>query len=236
MAKTEDDGDIGAEVSSRLDELFGEDDGGDPPGGEAKAAEATPKEPAKKTTGLTVTASSDLDDSPVKELKGLVFGIDWEITDENMTAFLKEVKRLQKVHAGDQILSMFLKLHESIGKYIKAKKAKAHPDAIKFVISVFKSFEKVLTTEGMDELQKKRILAGEIKKFKEFKERVLSGEPAVAAARPAAPPAAEAVKPAPPAASLQDTDALAEYIIGEVKKIIQEEFRKLSHILKSLGA
>ncbi|MCF8036824.1 MAG: hypothetical protein K9K62_08125 [Desulfobacteraceae bacterium] len=321
MTHTDDD-DIGAQVSSRLEELFGEDE---PDEQEAPQAESTgrqeaekPETAGKKETGQQQQAQSrarqvddfDTTDSPLNELKALVFGIDWEINEESMVAFLKEVRQLQQQYGKDKILSTFLKLHESVGKYIKAKKSRAHPDALKFVASVFTSFEKALLTPGMSQAQKKRLLAEEIRKFKDFKEQVASkkksGAPEPAAAVPAEqkPAAPEEVKPAalaeeepaaaagqepaqtaeaespaaagetpvvmldeesPPAAEqapvmeLEEESAAAggeepmaaaeekpaavlqnqeviDYIVAELKKTIQAEFRTLHQILKNLGA
>ena len=240
MANIDDDGGLGAEVSSRLDELFGDDDSTD----SSKAAVSQKKAgasggpaPVRKSADSSASGGVGDDNSPIKDLKALVFGIDWEITDESMIAFLKETKLLQKKYANDKILLMFLKLHESIGKYIKSKKAKAHPDAIKFVTSVFKSFEKVLITPGMTELQKKRLLSGEVKKFKEFKERILSREQAleeaeIVEAEGAAPAGAGRARSA---LSLESQEAI-DYIIEELKKTIKAEFHTIRQIIKTLGA
>jgi len=317
-----DDDDIGTQVSNRLEELFGEDE---PEEQETLQAESTgrqeaekPEAAGKKETGQQQQAQSparqaadfDTADSPLNELKALVFGIDWEINEESMVAFLKEVRQLQQQYEKDKIFSTFLKLHESVGKYIKAKKSRAHPDALKFVASVFTSLEKALLTPDMPRAQKKRLLAEEIRKFKAFKEQVASkkksGAPEPAASvpaehKPAAPeeekpaalaaeepaaaagqepaPTAEAESPAaaeetpvvmldeesPPAteqapvmefeeesaaaggeepvaaaeekpvAVLQNQEVI-DYIVSELRKTIQAEFRTLHQILKNLGA
>ena len=247
MATMDDDGGLGAEVSSRLDELFGEDESSSATSSAAvsprKTNASSDAAAVRKSADSSVSASSaDDDKSPIKNLKALVFGIDWEINDEAMLAFLKETKLLQKKYANDKILLMFLKLHESIGKYIKARKAKAHPDAIKFVTSVFKSFEKVLMTPGMTELQKKRLLSGEVKKFKDFKERILSreqaiGEAEIIEAEPAMATEARGNAPdrAKPALSLDSQEAI-NYIIEELRKTIKTEFHTILQIIKNLGA
>lgn len=241
MAKTEDDGDIGAEVSSRLDELFGDDDDSEAPGFNAVPAKsAGAAKPAPQTHAKPNGHASDAEDSPVKNLKALVFGIDWEITDDSMMAFLKEVRGLQQKYSNDKVLSMFLKLHESIGKYIKAKKARAHPDALQFVTSVFTAFEKVLLSPGMPEAQKKKLLSSEVQTFKNFKQQVLSRDKAVEANEPqisasvAAPPR-PAAPIETPSASL-DNQAALDYIVEELKKTIKAEFHTMRQILKNLGA
>jgi hypothetical protein len=242
----EEDGSLGAEVSSRLDELFGDEDApASPVSGRSVAAEGaaddsriTSKKPERPLAKAGV--EEDLaEDSPIRNLKALVFSIDWEITDETMVDFLAETDRLLKRYQNDKILTLFLKLHESIGKYIKARKARAHPDAIKFVASVYKNFEKVLLTPNMNENQKKQLLAMEVNKFKDFKERVLSreaaGEPVAEAAAPARTPS-----PAPVAAESQATGPLSkealDYIVEQIKKEIKAEFHTLRQIIKNLGA
>ncbi|MCF8093763.1 MAG: hypothetical protein K9J79_00220 [Desulfobacteraceae bacterium] len=201
-----DEDDIGAQVSSRLEELFGEQDEQDSAGPAGESAEA----PGKGQAVQADPAEDNVTDPPgypLKNLKAYVFGIDWEITDESMKEFLEEVRGLQSKYQHDKLLSTFLKLHESVGKYIRAKKARAHPEAIKFVASVFKSFEKVLMTPDMPESRKKSLLSAEIKKFKNFREKVMAAgktrqpEPADAiAGKPEEKPteASEHLKEEPP--------------------------------------
>jgi len=244
LTKKDDDGGLGAEVSDRLDELFGDEDSDDTPMAAASPAAISKAKSSPKKAAKADTASLD-DDSPIKNLKALVFSIDWEITDETMVDYLKEIKRLKKKYKGDKILSFFLKLHESIGKYIKAKKARAHPDAMKFVASVFKNFEKILLNPGMTEKKKKQLLTSEVKKFKDFKQRVLIREDAMG---PAAVPAAaeEKVHVAevvatpdsgePGAALSLETKEALDYIVEQLKKEIKAEFHTIRQIIKNLGA
>jgi hypothetical protein len=244
LTTKDEDGGLGNEVSNRLDELFGEGDPDDALYGDAsgKATKSAAGEQMQKTKkpvrGGSVGHGKD---SPIKNLQALVFSIDWEITDETMVAFLGEVSRLQQTFKNDPVLLLFLKLHESIGKYIKARKAKAHPDAIKFVASVYKHFERVLLTPGMPDIQKKKLLASQVNKFKEFKQRVMvRGEtmaPSEAAAYQADIPAPRPTEKAPPVdgLSLESRQAI-DYIIEELKKTIKSEFHTLRQIIKNLGA
>ncbi len=247
MTMKDDDEGLSSEVSSRLDELFGDDDAG---GGPKIAAKPKGPDPAvrdfkRQEKPAAATSESDADkDSPIRNLKALVFAIDWEITDESMVSFLKEVKRLQQKYQNDKVLSLFLKLHESIGKYIKARKAKAHPDAFKFVASVYKNFEKTLLTPGISEIQKKKLLAVEVNKFKEFKQRVLLREEAVeqeevAVIEETAVERAEERMPEKVQAALPsrlDSKEAIEYIVEELKKTIKAEFHTLRQLIKNLGA
>lgn len=209
MDSVNDDGGIGAEVSNRLEEMFEEDDSARGPG----------------------------KDSPINQLKALVYAIDWEITDETMAAFLDEVARLQQRYPHDKTLSTFLKILEAIGKYIKTRKAGAHPDAIAFIISVYKNFERVFLDAEMAEAEKKRLVSDNVSKFKDFKQKVISWEKQArhqppAAAEFAAEPAAGEQKAA---AVLQNQEAI-DYIVGELRKTIKAEFHTLRQIIKNLGA
>ncbi|RJP85669.1 MAG: hypothetical protein C4518_15485 [Desulfobacteraceae bacterium] len=244
MTTKDDEGSLGAEVSSRLDELFGDDESGAPVEkiSVAKQAKNPPKKTAAPVAESAVTVSDE--DSPIRNLKALVFSIDWEITDETMVDFLTETKRLMQKYKDDQILTLFLKLHESIGKYIKAKKARAHPDAIAFVASVYKNFEKVLLSPGMQEKQKKQLLGSEVKKFKEFKQRILlrdgASEDVQAELQDSRAAAASAKTPEKSLATgaslpLQSKEAL-DYIVEQLKKEIKAEFHTLRQIIKNLGA
>lgn len=249
MTKKDEDGSLNAEVSNRLDELFGDEDSETSAMSVASSQGAgLSNEPVKrgKKTAAAVRDNgigSEDDNSPIKNLKALVFSIDWEITDEIMIDFLKETKRLSKKYQNDKVLSLFLKLHESIGKYIKAKKARAHPDSIKLIASVYKNFEKVLLSTGISEIQKKKLLSAEVKKFKSFKQRVVLREEVYE------PPEkldirvvdeVTEVSPIKKAASvpelpLESKEAI-EYIVAELKKVIKTEFHTLRQILKNLGA
>jgi hypothetical protein len=246
----DEDGSLSSEVSSRLDELFGDE----APVTSQKAsarpksmatADAATREPKRQEKAGSAASESDADkDSPIHTLKALVFAIDWEITDESMVSFLKETKRLQQQYKNDQVFSLFLKLHESIGKYIKARKAKAHPDSFKFIASVYKTFEKALLTPGISEVQKKKLLSTEVNKFKEFKQRVLLREGAVEQEEvvvidDAAVERVEerVIEKAPALSSVSlDSKETVDYIIEELKKVIKAEFHTLRQLIKNLGA
>ena len=240
MAKTEDDGGIGAEVSSRLDELFSEDDEQD--GGvnlETLSREEPEKTPPRERVPDTVDRfptedeSADkpgFDDSPIGSLKALVSEIEWEITDDTMNAFLREINSLKQKHQDDPILVMFLKLHESIGKYIRSRKVKAHPEAVKFITNLFLSFDKVANTPLMPASQKKKLLFAEMKRFKELKQRLIKRkQDAGDASRDRKQAAGFGDRPVMPLTldNKETLDYLADYLSREMKKAIRDEFEKI---------
>lgn len=137
--------DLTEELKERLDIFFGEDDAED-------------LEPAPS-----------VEKSPLEGLKSVLLSLEWEITDDDLDLFLKELDQLKVINEGNSIEILFIKLLESIGKYIKAKKANAHPNTIKLLNSAFHNFAQVAETSGMSENEKKTLLLGTIKDFKEVK-------------------------------------------------------------------
>ena len=176
-------------------------------------------------------------DSPLRNLKGIVLSIDWEITDAIMESFLEEVDRLQAVYENEKIPVMFLQLLGSVGKYIRNQKARAHPDAIRVLNSVYNSFEKVLLDEEMPAGEKRKWLYAEVNRFKKLKEDIARGR---------AKAAPEAVPEAPPEATVDQVPSGAgavpshpvdlsgmppheafAYALEEIKQVIKAEFQAL---------
>ena len=104
---------------------------------------------------------------------------------------------------------------------------------------MYKKFEKAFLTPELSEAEKKKMIAGEVKKYKSFKSRILSKEAAPAAigvADEAVEPATEMATEKAPAGLWPESSKLADYILSEVKKMIQEEFRILRQLIKNMGA
>lgn len=135
------------DIENRLDDFFGD--------------ETSPK---------TSTATN----SSIEKLKSVVLSIDWEITDKCLQDLIKETDFLLPAYANDRPSHALLRMLQALGGYIQKRKAQAHPDAIKRIMSVYKSFEKVTQGEIRDDLQKKRVIAKEIEAFKTLKEKVES--------------------------------------------------------------
>ncbi len=237
MGSKDEDANLNAEVTSRLDELFGDEEPED------SSIPEIPQSPVSSAPADQAAAADDVPpstpdqseaSSPVDALKALVFSIDWEITDTTMKDFLKEVKRLKKQYADDRISLMFLKLHESIGKYIKSRKAKSHPDALKLLTSLYQQFEKTFASPGLSDAEKKKLVAREVKKYKRFQQDVLSSSKAPessekVSATPA--PEAESQPGRAPAALSAESRELADHIVSELRQTIQAEFQALRQLL-----
>ncbi len=174
------------EVEQRLEDLFGDDEETSDIEADAESREEQVEEDPlvlKKDEDDVIDAPvlemeegvEDFEDSPLKDLKSIVLSIEWEITDKIMAKFLDQAARLSKTYQNEKIVLMFLQLLGSVGRYIKAKKDSADPDVVRLLNSAYAGLEKVVLKKDLSEAEKKKILAAEVNKFKEIKER-LSGK------------------------------------------------------------
>jgi DNA-binding protein H-NS len=150
LAGQNDEDSLSAELESRLDDLFGEDD-------KFSEGPVTDEAPA---------------DYPLGELKNLVLSIDWEITDEVLKSFIRQVNDLKATFKEDKINLTFLQILGSLGEYIKTNRGKAHPKTFKILNSVFSRFDDVVLSKDMQENEKKRILRDEMNKYKVLREQI----------------------------------------------------------------
>lgn len=208
---------VTSEVEDRLDDIFG-------------AEEDNP------------TASLDngplSEDSPLRNLKGIVLSIDWEITDEIMGGFLGEVEALRKQYAHEKIPALFLQLLGSVGAYIRNQKARAHPDSIQVLNSAYNSFEKVLVSDPMmSETEKRKWLYTEVNRFKKLKQDIararadqaqphVDQEPEPEAASAAASSSGGTQESALDLEGMPPHEAFA-YALEEIKQVIKSEFQSL---------
>jgi DNA-binding protein H-NS len=236
LARQNDEDTLSEELENRLDDLFGEDD---------------------KFSEGPVTVDSP-QDYPLSELKNLVLSIDWEITDEVLQQFVSQIRELKSTYKDDKINLTFLQILGSLGEYIKTNRGKAHPKTFKILNSVFAQFDDVVVNEGMQEIEKKKILRAEMNKYKVLREQITqdkaakkkkrqvkSVEPVKARKKEAAPgPVASAAPIAQkaagePAATVQRTavndDVYADQItnaVEDIKRFIKAELKKLREELK----
>ncbi len=228
MTQQRDEDNFRSQVEDRLDHLFQED-----------SPEAT-------------AGHVGLREHPLKGLKAVLLSIDWEITDSTMDSLLNEIKNVEYVYSEDKIILTFLQLLGSIGRYIRANKGRAHPDATRVVNSVYEALEKVALTEGMSRAEKEKMLLEEVARFKKLKEQVAlrkveKKEPAVSEVTPPPAPAPEEKaitaaespareEPQPESreanfAGMSPHEAFA-YALEEIENVIRAEFRALRAEIK----
>lgn len=208
---------ISAELDERLDALFDED------GLDDMAIESKPAKPSaiineehfeegelKPSMAEKLTGSS-----PLNNLSAIILSMDWEITDDTMDNFLAEVNSLKKNYAEDKFNLTYLKLHESVGQYIRRKKADAHPESIKFLHSVYSAFEKTINSAKIEDKEKNKMLKDQINKFGVLKAKISGKQPAEALIK----------------RSSDGKATLSEEVVGliraEVRKILSEEIGQI---------
>lgn len=133
------------DIENRLDNFFGEGDSSD----------ADPTQPLS-----------------LEKLKTVVLSIDWEITDACLDDLSTEIDVLLPQCQHDRLIHALLRMLKSLGGYIRNLKARAHPDAIKRVMSAFASLENLVENRQITNEEKRRILANEIAAFKHLKQQV----------------------------------------------------------------
>ena len=178
---------LDAEIAKRLDDLFGE---GDASSDESSALTANEADEAEnKSQDQNQSAAEevfDLEelvlnekskepaaaDYPLAELKSMVLSIDWEITDEVLSAFLSQIANLKNTYKNEKIILMFLQLLGSLGDYIKTNRGNSHPKTFKVLNSVFSHLENIVSNKGLTESEKIRILRIEMDKYKQLRNQV----------------------------------------------------------------
>lgn len=181
---------MSAEVDSRLNDLFGDDDRSteEPDSvvsdegeesaekGDESAKEVDMDEFPSEQDIMPETendrAAIDVEYSAIRELKSVVLSLEWEITDQVMQKLSEEIARLEKLSRDDKIVVAFLQLMDSLGQYIRKKRANAHPDSISLLHSVYDNLEKVYISEGLTDVIKKKMLIAEVNKYKQLKEQI----------------------------------------------------------------
>ena len=233
-----DKGKLTSELSDRLDDLFseGDDSSDQPPHAAAKDHGGEMGAPASEAGD---TARADHKESPLIELDAIVLSLDWEITDENLEKLLTEIERLKKLYKDSRLPYMFLQLHGSVGKYIASKKVDAHPDSIKLLHSVHAGLEKVLINTDISELEKKRILSEEVKKFKGLKHEIMLSK-SIGAEEIEEVPVRKTLAtvtpeqpPEPADRALNGSDRIYRELKEEIRLLIKEEFKELKEEIMS---
>lgn len=185
------------DIENKLDSFFGSDD----------------PEPA---------ASSEAPQPSLEKLKSAVLSIDWEITDACLTDLIAETDALVPHYEDDRTTHAMLRMLHALGRYIRKRKAQAHQDAIKRVMSVFASLEKLITEPQLEEKIKRQIAAKEILAFKNLKQQV-EAQRSVAAPAP----------PQPMAETSGKTDYIGHPKFKAAMDAVEERFNRQVKALKS---
>jgi pilus assembly protein FimV len=134
-------------------------------GGPGPVAAQTPR--VASAAAVPLSSSSEPKDV-LTNLKAIVLGIDWEISDTELVRLGEEVNKLEKIFSDSRAKLIFLQGIGALGSYIRSTKSKAHPDAFKLLHSFCHGLEKICN-EVLSRGQEKEILLAEVNKFNAFK-------------------------------------------------------------------
>lgn len=247
---------MAAEVTSRLDEIFLEDDPPAPPSrrpssaaplaqsqmaAESDAAlefsEPEPTSKAETLGGAADISAPPTSQDPLAELNTLFLSIDWEITDENMTALIGEVQKLKSRYQNNRLISALLDILNTIGKYVARNKVDSIPDSIKLLHEVFDSLKAAFQSPRMDQMAQKQLLGQHLQSLKRIREAISlrggGGKPVAAAAKASPRAAVAAAGRGGAATPLSDSDmqrlleALKPMVLAEMHKLVAAEMKRL---------
>jgi len=184
------------QVDSRLDDLFGDDNNqgispknegisDDADSGSENHAENAEldnrldnffekENKPKRETEITKSIDPhEIENSSIKELKSVILSLEWEITDQVMQTLAEEISKLESLFKSDKIIVAFLQLLGSLGKYIRKKRADAHPDSIRLLHSVYESLEKAMLSDELSDAAKKKMLVSQVSRYKKLKKEIV---------------------------------------------------------------
>ena len=121
--------------------------------------------PQSQPQNVRVAASSE---NQLLNLKAIVLGIDWEITDQDLNDLRREVLRLEEKFSESRPKLILLQGIGTLAAYIKLKKSNAHPDAFQVMQLFYDSLERIVN-EPMSLEAEKVILFPAVEKFNAFK-------------------------------------------------------------------
>lgn len=112
--------------------------------------------------------TSGEEDSPLTQLKTIVLGLDWEITDEALQDLSDEIEHLRHLEQfeHDKVSQVYLQALDKIGNYILSEGAHAHQNSIKLLLTLFYDFEKITSSEIITGAEITALLKADVRKFK----------------------------------------------------------------------
>ena len=108
------------------------------------------------------------DEGELLNLKAIVLGIDWEITEQDLNDLRREVFRLEDKYSHSRPKLILLQGIGTLAAYIKVKKSNAHPDAFKVLQHFYECLERIVL-RPMTLEEEKAVLFPAVEKFNAFK-------------------------------------------------------------------
>jgi pilus assembly protein FimV len=133
------------------------------------AATETPV--VKAHSPATKSDTGDSGDERLSDLKALVLGLDWEITDQGLQKLQDEVKRLETVFREDKAKRILLQGIGAVSAYINKMRSQSNSKSFSLLHSFSDTLE-TITLTGVSAEQEKKLLLTEVGKFNAFKQEI----------------------------------------------------------------
>ena len=112
--------------------------------------------------------TSGEEESPLTQLKTIILGLDWEITDEALQDLADEIEHIRNLEQfqHDKVSQVYAQALDKIGNYLLTEGAYSHPNAIKLLMTLFYDFEKITSSEHITGAEITALLKSDVRKFK----------------------------------------------------------------------
>ena len=110
---------------------------------------------------------------PLHNLKVIVLNMDWEVTDDLIRQYLRQLMYLKDVFRRDRHIFLLIKLQYFVIKHIKICKKNAHPYAFRLLTIYFLSMDKIISSKDITEQHKKQILDKDLKKYEKLQKLIV---------------------------------------------------------------
>jgi len=112
--------------------------------------------------------TSGEEESPLSQLKTIILGLDWEITDEALQDLGDEIEHIRNLEQfqHDKVSQVYAQALDKIGNYVLIQGAYAHPNSIKLLMTLFYDFEKITSSEHITGAEITALLKSDVRKFK----------------------------------------------------------------------
>jgi len=123
-----------------------------------------------------VVSQVDVDSSvSLKELKEVIFDLDWEISDQSLDKLSSVISSLKEKWKEKKPYLVCLRIIDNVGYYVKRAKHKAHPEAVKLLSSVFKTLEEIDSNDNLTEADRVNLVRVELEKYNGLKGEITGG-------------------------------------------------------------
>lgn len=134
-----------AEVEKRLDEIF----------------------PSKIKVNKNVKKMREI--NPIFSLKKVLLSMEWEVTDDILTEYLSEIRKLKRLFRNNKYIQNLLELQYIYGRFIKIYPHNIPLKTYKILYTLYGLTKKILFNNKLSNFEKKKIVKQEIQKYKEIK-------------------------------------------------------------------